>query len=52
MDTLYFMMNPRPAYEVTLHKVPKELACSSRKASHEVANYIQRVIAGCSYSFT
>ncbi|KAK1376516.1 PlsC domain-containing protein [Heracleum sosnowskyi] len=46
MDTFYFFMNPSPEYIVTfLHKLPKELTCSSGKPSHEVANYIQRVIA-------
>ncbi|KAK9090594.1 hypothetical protein Sjap_023771 [Stephania japonica] len=48
MDPFYFFMNPSPAYEVTfLNKLPKELSCSSGKTSHEVANYIQRLIAGC-----
>ncbi|KAK1362135.1 Glycerol-3-phosphate 2-O-acyltransferase 6-like protein [Heracleum sosnowskyi] len=46
MDTFYFFMNPSPAYVVHfLNKLPKELTCSSGKPSHEVANYIQRVIA-------
>ncbi|CAK9170021.1 unnamed protein product [Ilex paraguariensis] len=46
MDPFYFFMNPSPAYEVTfLNKLPENLTCSAGKSSHDVANYIQRIIA-------
>lgn len=47
MDPFYFFMNPSPAYEVTfLNKVPSELTRGAGgRSSHEVANYIQRLIA-------
>ncbi|CAI9263147.1 unnamed protein product [Lactuca saligna] len=46
MDPFYFFMNPSPAYEVTfLNKLPYDLTCGNGKISHDVANYIQRMIA-------
>ncbi|KAG0448560.1 hypothetical protein HPP92_027776 [Vanilla planifolia] len=47
MDPFYFFMNPSPAYEVTfLEKLPKALTCGAGRPSHEVANDVQRLIAG------
>lgn len=47
MDPFYFFMNPSPVYTVTfLSKLPPDLTCGGGgKSSHEVANYIQRLIA-------
>ena len=46
LDPIFFFMNPSHAYEVTfLNQLPVEATCSAGRDPHDVANYVQSILA-------
>ncbi|RRT56277.1 hypothetical protein B296_00037590 [Ensete ventricosum] len=45
-DPIFFIINPRLIYEASfLNQLPLEATCSAGKSPHDVANYVQRILA-------